>query len=136
MNDSSACKRLFVWRIELSLQLTCIISHRHLSETSVQDAGGTGYQAGINMVRDFFSNLGNSEQLLIEVRVTSSVPSLPVGYNPGSFHTFTYIYGRGNQYNNVNLSGKSRRRLGGASMGVGTRDYTVFTINWHGSGAV
>ena len=33
------------------------------------------------------------------------------------------------------ILGKARRRIGATAMGVGFRDFTVFTINWFGAGA-
>lgn len=56
-------------------------------------------------------------------------------YDPSSFSTFTYIYGKGEDYADNEVGGFGRRRLGSTQLGENTRDYTVFTVNWMGSGA-
>eukprot|EP00581_Thalassiosira_minuscula_P014784 CAMPEP_0183721232 /NCGR_PEP_ID=MMETSP0737-20130205/13573_1 /TAXON_ID=385413 /ORGANISM="Thalassiosira miniscula, Strain CCMP1093" /LENGTH=1108 /DNA_ID=CAMNT_0025951205 /DNA_START=33 /DNA_END=3360 /DNA_ORIENTATION=- len=84
----------------------------------------------INMVNDFFTNVGYSDELLIDVRPTSNIEEIPTGYDPASIPSFTWVYGKGEDYGDISkpVQGKSRRRIGSSS-----RDYTVFTINWWGA---
>ena len=84
---------------------------------------------------NFFDNTGRSSNLDIEV-VLLPTASPPSGYNPGVTESaFTYVYGRGEDYNQLpspnagdgSVKGTSRRRWGASD-----RDYTVFTVNWLG----
>jgi hypothetical protein len=100
----------------------------------------------INMVNMIFDNSGFNASLPISIvpmiqsfprRGAAQTPprrlplvDVPVGYDPGTLNSFTIVYGKGQDYG-VNLDGRSRRRIGSTSVGVGTRDYTVFTINWY-----
>ena len=95
----------------------------------------TDVTEAINMVNSIFDNTGNPNPLPIEVRLTSNIASVPTGYDPSILNTFTFVYGKGSEYGGVGLDGKSRRRIGSTEMGINTRDYTVFTINWYGEGA-
>ena len=81
-------------------------------------------------MNNFFDNAGNDEDLLIDVRPMTNDIHVPAGYDPSGFDTFTYIYGKGEWYDS--MEGKGRRRVGSTQRGVGTRDYTVFTVNWWG----
>ena len=47
-------------------------------------------------------------------------------YKPHELPTFSYIYGKGQDY--ANIDGKGRRRLGSTQQGDGNRDFTVFTV--------
>ncbi|KAL7533669.1 hypothetical protein ACHAXR_006666 [Thalassiosira sp. AJA248-18] len=91
-------------------------------------------QEAVDMANAAFDNSGNSSPLLIDARPPPNVVSAPAGYDPASFNTFTYVYGKGEEYVSNSVPGRSRRRLGSTIQGVGSRDYTVFTVNWHGGG--
>ena len=83
------------------------------------------------MVNAMFDNRGNSNPLPIEVRTATSNSSPPVGYDPSTLSAFTFVYRKGEEYS-TGVEGNSQRRIGSTDQGVGTRDYTVFTINWYG----
>jgi hypothetical protein len=106
--------------------------------------------AAINMVNTIFDNSGYASSLPINiVPMTKSLPrgttqttsrrlplaEVPVGYDAAALNSFTIVYGKGQDYEGVALDGLRRRRIGSTSIGVGTRDYTVFTVNWYGNGA-
>merc|ERR1719356_1404311 len=90
----------------------------------------TDVTKAINTVNAFFDNTGNSNQLPIEIVVTTNVENVPIGYNPSNTESaFTFVYGKGRDYKAFggSVDGFSRRRLGSTA-----RDYTVFTVNWLG----
>lgn len=125
----------------------------------------------INLVNSIFNNTGYDDDLLIDVRPTSTNLTIPSGYNPSTFNAFTFVYGEGKiacthliysqekvclliipllHYTSLfyidfyagedytgdgSVPGYARRRIGSTTQGIGTRDYTVFTINWLGGGA-
>ncbi|KAL7443404.1 hypothetical protein ACHAXH_007319 [Discostella pseudostelligera] len=111
----------------------------------------TNTTSAINMVNIIFDNRGYASSLPINIvpmtqsflrgGTTQTAPSrlpladIPVGYDPEILNSFTIVYGKGQDYEGVALDGLSRRRIGSTSLGVGTRDYTVFTVNWYGNGA-
>jgi len=103
----------------------------------IEDDGTTGTRnAAIAMVNDMFDNSGSSNVLSIEVVPTNqTVTTVPTDYNPASLNAFTYVYGDGLDYVSASSDGMSRRRLGSTMQAPGSRDYTVFTVNWHGGGA-
>lgn len=82
-------------------------------------------------VNALFNNTNNGTELPIDVIPTrcnyNLTADIPAGYNASAFNAFTYVYGKGEDYDGVNVGGKSRRRIGYSS-----RDYNVFTINWWG----
>jgi hypothetical protein len=84
------------------------------------------------MVNAIFDNLSSSELLPIELVVMPypSANAVPPDYDPDSLGSFTFVYGKGGQYQNEPVEGRARRRIGSTQQGPGTRDYTVFTINW------
>ena len=89
----------------------------------------------IDTVNTIFDNKLNPDPLPIEVRPSSNVASVPADYDPSTLDSFTFVYGRGDEYEGTALDGRSRRRMGSTQQGRGTRDYTVFTINWFAASA-
>jgi hypothetical protein len=109
----------------------------------------------VNTVNAIFNNIGNSNALPIEVRplrksaefpqveasTLTKLPlaSVPADYNPSNLAAFTYVYGKGEDYNGEFAIGNSRRRIGStwefsSPLRSRGRDYTVFNVNWY-SGA-
>ena len=98
---------------------------------NVRDTGAASRKRAIRMVNAAFDNRRSGRVLNIEVRPTNSVAEAPAGYDPGALDAFTFVYGDGDAYGGAALGGKSRRRVGSTEMGKGSRDYTVFTVNWY-----
>ena len=72
---------------------------------------------------DIFDNRGNPDPLQIVYRQSYVVPAdPPQDYAAGNVPSFTYVYGKGEEYSN-GIAGKGRRRIG-----LSPRDYTVFTV--------
>ncbi len=108
----------------------------------------TNETEAIDMVNAIFDNSGYAKSLPIDIvpmiqsfprRGSTQTPPrrLPLvdvtaSYDPGTLSAFTIVYGKGQDYG-INLDGSSRRRIGSTSVGVGTRDFTVFTVNWLGA---
>jgi hypothetical protein len=108
----------------------------------------TNETEAIDMVNAIFDNSGYAKSLPIDIvpmiqsflrwDSTQTPPrrlplvDVPASYDPGALSAFTIVYGKGRDYG-INLDGSSRRRIGSTSIGVGTRDFTVFTVNWLGA---
>ena len=90
-----------------------------------QDDGpnGTNRALAIEEVDVMFANIGNTA-IPIAIRSVKEtiIDDVPAFYDPAPLPTFTYVYGKGEDYLNVN--GRGRRRIGST---VDTRDFTVFT---------
>jgi hypothetical protein len=109
----------------------------------------TDMVASQNAVNSMFNNVGHAADLAIELRAlrknremyftpgtkiqspTMGIPfqTLPAEYNPSALNTFTYVYGRGEDYSLNAIPGVGRRRMGSTGEFKG-RDYTVFSVNW------
>lgn len=83
-------------------------------------------------VNDIFDNTQFADDLLIDIVPAFDTSEVPAGYNPSSIGSFTYVYGKGEEYG-VSVDGQGRRRVGCTEQGVDHRDFTVFTINWLGN---
>eukprot|EP00585_Thalassiosira_rotula_P007180 CAMPEP_0196161200 /NCGR_PEP_ID=MMETSP0910-20130528/47215_1 /TAXON_ID=49265 /ORGANISM="Thalassiosira rotula, Strain GSO102" /LENGTH=1412 /DNA_ID=CAMNT_0041426141 /DNA_START=120 /DNA_END=4358 /DNA_ORIENTATION=+ len=93
---------------------------------------GVNRNLAINEVNEIFANDFTST-IPIEIRSPSETGSdVSPSYDPAPLPAFTYVYGKGEEYDTSggDVSGWSRRRIGST---VDTRDYTVFTINWLGT---
>ena len=55
----------------------------------------TDVQKAINMVSSIFDNTGNPSELPIEVRPTTNIVHVHVGYDPSAQSTFIFVYGKG-----------------------------------------
>ena len=84
------------------------------------------------MVNAIFDNRSDDEEALaIDVVAVSNLDAAPpADYDPDGLGSFTFVYGKGAQYQGQPVQGRSRRRLGSTYQGPGLKDYTVFTINW------
>jgi len=108
----------------------------------------------ITIVDSMFDNTNSTTDLMIDMRPTRRIlpegsihaPSISMplntttitttttttNYNPSTLNTFTFVYGKAEEYGTSTLPGNARRRIGSTEIGPMTRDYTVFTINWFG----
>jgi hypothetical protein len=106
----------------------------------------------IAIVNSMFDNTNSTTDLIIDVRPTrrilpegsihspsismplntTTTPSTTTNYDPSTLNTFTFVYGKAEEYDTSTLPGFARRRIGSTEIGPLTRDYTVFTINWFG----
>ncbi|KAL7554862.1 hypothetical protein ACHAWF_018423 [Thalassiosira exigua] len=93
----------------------------------IVDDGVNAMEDAIANVNDLFANSGPGI-LPIELRslTETSADAIPQSYDPAALPAFTFVYGKGEEYNG-NVAGTGRRRIGMAS---DQRDFAVFTNNW------
>jgi len=91
----------------------------------------------IDMVNGMFDNTGNPDELLIDVRTFhGAIDAVPANYNPSNLKAFTYVYGRGEDFDGPgSIGGRVQRRVGTTETLPHTRDYSVFTVRWFAFGA-
>ena len=105
--------------------------YTYFSLTIQDDGDASARTEVVAMVNAMFDNSGNANVLPIEVvPTTPTVTTVPASYDPASLNAFTFVHGDGAEYG-IGLEGRSRRRLGSTMQVAGTRDYTVFTVNWY-----